>query len=144
MHFQPCHAKMEASLPLQYNHQVLSPKSGHFNASCKLMLSYLPTLKPYSLYCNHVKTIVTRSYEGRRSDPFVMQKHAPSQRKGENIANIITIFYTYLSCFCWPRVCSTMLTTTRHNYSTNVDQVKFGKREKIETHKDNSPPFTPL
>ena len=99
MHFQPCHAKMEAWLPLQYNHQVLCPKSGHFNASCTLTLLYLPTLKPYSLYCNHVKSIVTRLYEGKSLDPFVMQTHAPSQRKGEEIANIMTIFCTYLSCF---------------------------------------------
>lgn len=50
----------------------------------------------------------------------------------------------YLSCFYEPKVYSTMLTTTRHNYSTTGDQVKFGKQEKIETHKDSSPPFTLL
>lgn len=44
----------------------MSPKSGHFNVTCKLMLLYLPTLKPYNLYCNHqIKSIVKRSYEGR-------------------------------------------------------------------------------
>ncbi len=44
----------------------MSPKSGHFNVTCKLMLLYLPTLKPYNLYCNHqVKSIVKRLYGGR-------------------------------------------------------------------------------
>lgn len=35
-----------------------------------------------------------------------------------------------------------MLTRIRHNYSINVDCVRFGKTEKIETDKDSSPPFT--
>lgn len=35
-----------------------------------------------------------------------------------------------------------MLTTTRHNYLTTVVYLKFGKKEKIETDKDSSPPFT--
>lgn len=35
-----------------------------------------------------------------------------------------------------------MLTRIRHNYSINVDYVRFGKTEKIETDKDSSPPFT--
>lgn len=35
-----------------------------------------------------------------------------------------------------------MLTRIRHNYSTNVNYVMFGKKEKIETDKYSSPPFT--
>lgn len=89
------------------------------------------TLQPCQEHCNKL-------IRGRRLDPFVMQKHAPSQRKGEETANTIAIFCMYLSCFYSSRVYSTMLTTPRHNYSTSVGQVKFGKQDKIETHKDSS------
>lgn len=44
----------------------MSPKSGHFILTCKLILLDLPTLKPYNLYCNcQVESIVKRSGEGR-------------------------------------------------------------------------------
>lgn len=35
-----------------------------------------------------------------------------------------------------------MLTRIRHKYSINVDYVRFGEKEKRETDKDSSPPFT--
>lgn len=72
---------------------IMSPKSGHITVSFNLRLLCLPTLKPHNLYCNHqVKSIVKVIWrQVGQISPVVMHEHAPSQREGEEITNIIAI-----------------------------------------------------
>lgn len=53
---------MEALLPLQYNCYITV---GLQNLAILMLIPNLSTLKPYNLCCNQVKSIVTRSYEGK-------------------------------------------------------------------------------
>lgn len=95
----------------------MSHNSGHFTVM-KLILLYLPNLKPYNLYCNHqLKSIVKIKWrQVIQIHSFVMHKHAPSQREGEEITNTIAnvlcvLIFCHASCILGAK--STMLTTMR-------------------------------